>query len=136
MIYIHIFVPLLFIGLFVWNTIRGNQQLKKVKEFSNNPELVKLAIWIELNSMNGQAIDYTYSYWKKVKNKTSDSYVDVLILLLKPGKYDFVASDNLNEQYKNITISSELKPGATYELGSNQDGIYLIEDTNPDRYRL
>lgn len=136
MIYIYIFVPLIFIGLFVWNTIRSSKHLKKVKEFSENSDISRVVLWIDLDMINGQKTDYTYSYWKNVKSKISNKNTDVIVLLLKEGEYNFIASSRSNSKFKNVPIGVSLKAGVTYQLGCDENGIYCIEDLDPERYNL
>ena len=136
MVYIYIFVPLIFIGLFVWNTIRSNNRLKGVKEYNKNPDIARVALWIDLDTINGESTDFTYSYWKSVKSKAFNKNLDVTVLLLKAGSYDFVASSKSNSKLKKVPIKVNLKPGITYQLGCDDNGIYCIEDSEPDRYNL
>lgn len=136
MTYLYIFVPLIFIGLFIWNTIGSNKRLKEAKEYSKNTDVAKVALWVDLDTIDGKIVDYTHSYWKNVKSKMFDKNTDVIVLLLKAGKYDFIASSKSSAKLKNISINVNINPGKTYQLGCDSNEIYFIEDTEPERYNL
>lgn len=136
MIYFYILVPLLFIGLFLWNTLVGNKKTKKIKAYSLDPNVSKIALWIDLDEIDGDKIDCTNSYWKSVKSKIDDSSFDVIVLLLKAGEYNFTASSKSNSKYNKVKIQVEVKAGITYQLGCDDNGVYFIEDSDPKRYDL
>lgn len=136
MIYIYIFVPLLFIGLLVWNTISGNRRLKQIKKYSAEANVARIILWLNIDSIDDQKPDFTYSYWKNVENPANRTNTDVALLLLRSGSYNLVVSSKSKPEYRNISIKVDLKSGITYKLGCDATGVYFKEEENPNLYNL
>lgn len=135
-VYFILGIVVVVILFFAWNSKRSNDEHKKIRDVYNQPETVKIALWIDLNSVNGKNVDYAYSYWTKVRSNMYNSDSDVLIILFKPGIYDFTVSSKSRKEYKNIDMKVELHAGVTYQLGCNEGGVYFIEDPDSERYRM
>lgn len=102
---------------------------ERLKPIMDKPETVRIATWIEINSVNGEPYSEDHEYLVKVSEEGT-----IGVALFQAGDYDFVVSSYTRRNYKNIKMKVSLQAGEIYQLGCNQDGPYLIVDPNPKRY--
>ena len=101
----------------------------------NDPNIAKIALWINIDSVNGNPLNESFLYKTNLKNGILNPN-KVEVALFNPGAYTFIVSSNSREEYKNIKMQVLIQPGITYQLGCNDEGPYFIKDSYPERYEL
>ncbi|PHI29175.1 hypothetical protein [Budvicia aquatica] len=99
----------------------------------DDPNTVRVALWINLEKVNGEVFTGEYHYWTAIKKAVLNPD-PVGVALFEPGTYDFTVSSNTDHKYQNVNMQVEMLPGETYQLGCNADGPYLVIDPEPARY--
>ncbi len=117
------------------NAKKQAETFHRLESVYNNPNIVKVALWINIDSVNGEPLDESYVYKTNMKNGLLNPN-KVEVALFNPGIYTFVVSSNSREEYRDVRMQVELHAGMTYQLGCNEEGTYLVNDPNPARYEL
>lgn len=112
---------------------KQKEQYEKVKHLLDNPDIVKIALWINIDKVNG--VEYTgeNEYSSNFKNGLLNFH-PVSVALFEPGEYRFSVSSNSRSEYQDLEMEVVLSPGLVYQLGCNDRGPYFVTDPNPARY--
>lgn len=131
-----------FVILVMYSMSRKKKELRKHEDINirlypiyNNPNIVKVALWVNLDSVNGKPLDESFVYYTNLKNGILNPN-KVEVALFNPGVYNFTVSSNSRAEYQHVEMQVKLEPGVTYQLGCNESGPYFVPDPNPERYQL
>jgi hypothetical protein len=108
-------------------------QLENVKSLLQDGETVKVALWINIERVNGIEYSDEFEYSTKLKNGLLNPH-PVSVALFKPGEYRLTVSSNSREEYQGIEMLVTMAAGTVYQLGCNDGGPYFVVDPDPARY--
>lgn len=114
-------------------TAKISEGNKRVAALYNEPNIAKVALWIHLESVNGEPFDNSRCYYVKVKSNMTGLNMTTEVALFEPGLYTFVVN---SREYSGASINVAIDPGRTYQLGANEDGPYFIPDPDEQRYNM
>ena len=115
------------------NAKKVNEANKRLLPIYNDPNIGRIALWITLDSVDGEPFDDSMVYYAKVKSNMTGMNQLVEVALFRPGSYTFVVS---SREFSDVSMNVVIEAGLVYQLGANEDGPYFMLDSNGARYTM
>lgn len=115
------------------STRKMNKANQRVISIYNDTNIAKVALLINLESINNNPFNKSAVYYAKVKSHMTGASQVVEIALLQPGEYTFVVN---SREFKKKSMQVVVDPGKIYQLGADANGPYFMVDPHGERYAM